>query len=266
MSDFRDFEVAGWSEAGRAERYDTLVARVTARVAEPLLDATGVRGGARVLDVACGPGALVAAAASRDADPVGVDISPDMVAFARSRHPNLRFEVADAEALPFADGSFDVAVAAFLLHHVPDAQRVVGELARVGRRVAVAQWDTFDRARLLGVLSEAIREAGAVSHGPTGPSRELFASEELLEGLFRTAGLEDVRVETLAFTHRIEDADAVWNGVLAGSVNTAATINAQDEPVRRQIRERFDQLVAEYERDGAIELPVSVKIASGARR
>ncbi len=265
MSDFRTFEREGWSESGRAARYDSFIARVTARIAEPLLDAAQVHGGARLLDVACGTGSLVAAAESRDANAVGVDISPDMVSFARSRHPSLHFEVGDAEALPFADDSFDCAVAAFLLHHVPEPQRVVRELARVARRAAVAQWDALDRARLLGVVSEAIRDVGVASGGPTGVSRELLAREDELERLFRAAGFDEVRIRTVAFEHRAADADEFWEGVLAGSVNTAATLNAQDEAGRRRIRQRFDELAGEYAREGALEIPVSVKIASGRR-
>jgi hypothetical protein len=44
---FKELEVAGWREPGRGDAYDALVGRVTARVAEPLLDAVGVRAGAR---------------------------------------------------------------------------------------------------------------------------------------------------------------------------------------------------------------------------
>jgi SAM-dependent methyltransferase len=265
VSDFHAFEVAAWSQPGRAERYESLVARVTAHAVEPLLDAAGVHAGTRVLDVACGTGFLVATAESREADAIGVDISPDMVRFARSRHPHLRFEAADAGALPFGDDSFDAALAAFLLHHVPDPQRIVSELARVARRVALAQWDTGDRARLLGIFSEAIRDSGVESHGPTGPARELLASRAELERLLLGAGLEGVRVDTIDFVQRAQDVEEFWSGVLAASVNTAATVDAQDDTVRRRIRGRVGELAAAYERDGALEIPVSVKIASGNR-
>jgi len=264
VRDFHAFEVAAWSEPGRADGYEALVARVTARVAEPLLDAAGVHGGVRVLDVACGTGFLVAVAESRDAEAIGVDISPDMVRFACSRHPHLRFEVADAGALPFGDGTFDAGVAAFLLHHVPDPERVVGELARVARRVVLAQWDTLDRARLLGIFSEAIRDSGVEARG-SGPSRELLASSTELERLLQGAGLGGVSVGTIEFVQRVEDTEELWSGVLAASVNTAATVNAQEEALRRRIRARVGELAAAYERDGVLEIPVSVKIASGSR-
>ena len=82
----------------------------------------------RVLDVGTGTGLVAALAAERfpDAEVVGVDLSPRMIEVAQRNHGSerIRFEVADASALPFTDGAFDLAV---LLNMIPFA----GELARV---------------------------------------------------------------------------------------------------------------------------------------
>ena len=81
-----------------------------------------------VLDVGTGTGLVAALAAERfpDAEVVGVDLSPRMIEVAQRNHGSerIRFEVADASALPFTDGAFDLAV---LLNMIPFA----GELARV---------------------------------------------------------------------------------------------------------------------------------------
>ena len=94
----------------------------------------------RVLEVGCGPGEL--AARVRDelgAEVVAVDISPRMVELARERGIDAR--EGDVQQLPFADGEFECAVAAWMLYHVPDVERALAELARVlrpgGRLVAV---------------------------------------------------------------------------------------------------------------------------------
>ncbi len=58
---FKELEVAGWREPGRGAAYDAVVGRVTARVAEPLLDAVGVRAGTSLLDVATGTGHVASA-------------------------------------------------------------------------------------------------------------------------------------------------------------------------------------------------------------
>src|SRR4051794_26626066 len=116
---FKEFEVAGWREPGRGEAYDAVVGRVTARVAEPLLDAAGVRAGTSLLDVATGTGHIAGIAAARGAHTVGVDISEQMLARARQLYDNVEFALGDAEKLAFGDDTFDAVVAAFLLHHVP---------------------------------------------------------------------------------------------------------------------------------------------------
>ncbi len=87
----------------------------------------------RVLEAGCGPGELAERIARElDAEVVAVDISPRMVELARTRGVDAR--VGDVQDLPFHDGEFDCAVAAWMLFHVPDLDRGLSELARVLRR------------------------------------------------------------------------------------------------------------------------------------
>jgi SAM-dependent methyltransferase len=94
----------------------------------------------RILEVGCGQGELAERLTHEsDADVVAVDQSERMVELTRARGVDVR--VADVQELPFADESFDAALAAWMLYHVPDLPRAIGELARVlvpgGRLVAV---------------------------------------------------------------------------------------------------------------------------------
>jgi SAM-dependent methyltransferase len=94
----------------------------------------------RVLEVGPGKGELaVRMARELGADVVAVDQSERMVDLTRSR--GIEAVVGDVQALPFEDGSFDAAVAAWMLYHVPDVERAIDELHRVlragGRLVAV---------------------------------------------------------------------------------------------------------------------------------
>jgi SAM-dependent methyltransferase len=265
---FKELEIAGWREPGRGDAYDAVVGRVTARVAEPLLDAVGVRQGTSLLDVATGTGHVAGAAAARGAHAVGVDISEEMLARARRLYDGVEFALGDAEELAFEDDAFDVAVGAFLLHHVPSPERVVAELARVAWRVAVAQWDAAERARLVGLLTDAIAAAGVESPTgqPVGPSRERLARDEELRRLFEGAGLAHVRVATVAFVEPMRGTDELWEGVLGGSVNTRATVLAQPPDVQRRIRHELARLADPHRRGDGIDVPVSVHIASGRRR
>jgi SAM-dependent methyltransferase len=112
-------------------------AAVYAKAAGPdardrLLDLLRAARPARVLEVGCGWGEL-AARIERElgCSLVAVDLSPRMVELARERGVDAR--VADVQELPFEDGEFDAAVAAWMLYHVPDLDRGLAELARVLR-------------------------------------------------------------------------------------------------------------------------------------
>jgi len=98
--DIRAFEHAGWERAAKA--YGATFARATSGFIEALLYAAQVGAGARLLDLACGPGIVAGAARSCGALPVGLDFSAAMITIARATHPAIRFEEADAEALPRA--------------------------------------------------------------------------------------------------------------------------------------------------------------------
>ena len=165
---FKAFEAEGWTR--KAKTYDRLTGRATARFVVPLLEAAGVESGTRLLDVACGPGHLAAAAAAKGAKPVGLDAAEGMVAVARARYAEIEFQRGDAERLPFGDASFDAVVAGFVVNHLPCPERALAEFARVvrpGGRVAVTVWDRPGRMRLLGVLGEAVEaHRGRARSGP----------------------------------------------------------------------------------------------------
>lgn len=113
---FRAFEHAGWELASRI--YADNWGEITCQAIEPTLDAVAVAPGKRLIDVACGPGWLAAAAAKRSAVVTGVDFSPAMVAEAQRRHPGIEFREGDAEGLPFVGGEFDALAMNFGLLHL----------------------------------------------------------------------------------------------------------------------------------------------------
>ena len=150
----------------------------------PLVAAVAEARPARVLEVGCGWGELAEwIARDTGAEVVATDLSSHMVELARSR--GVAAQVADVQELPFADGEFDVAVAAWMLYHVPDLDRGLAELARVlrpgGRLVAI----TNSRYHLL-----ELRELVG-----SGPSLLKFNREngvELLTPHFAEVRREDI--------------------------------------------------------------------------
>jgi ubiquinone/menaquinone biosynthesis C-methylase UbiE len=103
------------------------------------LAAANVAAGMKVLDVACGPGIVACAVALQGAHVTGVDLTPAMLDQARQRQRSLNlkdvvWQVADATRLPFAEGSFDVVLTRYSLHHMPDPLRALREMQRVCRK------------------------------------------------------------------------------------------------------------------------------------
>ncbi len=265
---FREFEAAGWE--GKADPYHRFFARITGRAIAPLLDAAEVGARTSVLDVATGPGYVAGSAAARGASVVGMDIAPAMVALACELNPGIEFRQADAEELPFPGGSFEAVVGNFAVPHLGRPERAVAECARVlapEGKLALSMWDAPDRCRLFGVLTEAVAEAKAPPPAdiPPGPPFFRFSSDDEFSALLASAGFEEVEVRSFPFTHRLSGADELWSGLVGGTVRMAALVAGQHEEMRRSIRAAFDRLVSQYTGADGLEVPVSVKVASGRR-
>jgi ubiquinone/menaquinone biosynthesis C-methylase UbiE len=263
---FKAFEAEGWS--AQAQTYDRLTGRITAQFFEALLDAAGVGAGTRLLDVACGPGHLVAAAAARGATAVGVDIAEDMVALARRNHPGLEFGAGDAEALPFGDGTFDAVTAAFVVNHLPRPERAATEMARVlrpGGRVAVAVWERPEGNPFFGIVDDAVARSGVslpADAVPPGPDQYRYADEAEFAALLTGAGFEDVRIETRDACEPAADPHEAWEGLLGGAVRLMARVSALHPADRHRLRDAFAEVLA----DEGHEILAIAKLATGVRR
>ncbi len=134
------------------------------RVAHPILRDL-VQPGMKALDAACGTGRQAALLHELGCSTVGLDQSESMVAVARSKLPDVRFEVGDLEHLPFADDEFDLAVVSLALCHLADPGAAVAELARVVRPGGVLMiTDPHPFGAILG---------GQAFYGGMSPSRPM---------------------------------------------------------------------------------------------
>jgi SAM-dependent methyltransferase len=265
---FDRFEADGWAK--RVAGYDRFLVPVTSQVIAALLDAARVGPGQRALDLASGPGHVAAACAARGATVVGVDVTHEMVALAGERYPEVTFRQADIQALPFEDASMDAVVGNFAILHVGRPERAAAEAARVlapGGSLGLSTWDVPERVRLIGVVTEAIAEAGAVPPPglPAGPPFFRFSNEDEFARLLSDAGLTDVRVQTVAFHHRVPSVGQWWDGLLDAAVRTRGLVLGQTEEVQVRIRSAFDRLAVRYATADGFDVPISVKIASGVR-
>jgi SAM-dependent methyltransferase len=127
--------------------YAVLADRVISDLGQVLTQACGVRPGDRVLDIAAGSGNAAIPAALAGASVVACDLTPELLAAGQQRAERqgaeLEWRQADAEALPFADGEFDVVMSCLGIMFAPHHQAAVGELLRVcrpGATIGLLSW------------------------------------------------------------------------------------------------------------------------------
>ncbi len=235
---FRQFEHQGWQQI--ASRYHGGFAAVTTQSATALLDAAHVKYGTRVLDAACGPGYVAAAAAARGALPTGVDFSSEMVEEARGRYPGIDFREGDAEQLSFSDESFDAVVMNFGMLHLGRPEQALQESHRVlgkGGRIAFTVWDTPDKAVGFGIVIGAIHKYGDLNVPiPPGPPFFRFSDPQESKRVLTAAGFVDITVAQVPQVWRLLSPDALFDVMYNGSVRNAALLRAQKPDVLEKIR------------------------------
>ena len=172
-------------------------------VGEELAEACDLRWDERVLDVAAGNGNATLAAARRGCHVTSTDYVGELLARgedrARAEHLSVDFKVADAEALPFADGTFDAVISTFGVMFSPDHARAAAELVRVcrpGGRIGLANWTPE------GFIGQMFRVLGRHLPPPAGvqpPS--LWGTEPHLRALFGEHAA-DIRITPRQFNFR----------------------------------------------------------------
>lgn len=176
-------------------------------VGEQLCEALDLRAGSRVLDVAAGNGNATLAAARRWCEVTSTDYVPVLLERGRKRAEadgfQVRFQEADAEALPFREASFDAVLSTFGVMFTPDQDRAAAEMLRVcrpGGKIGLANWTPSGFVgQMFKVLGRFIPPAPGIR--PPG----LWGTRERLHELF-DAGVASIRAEPRDFMFRYRSA------------------------------------------------------------
>jgi ubiquinone/menaquinone biosynthesis C-methylase UbiE len=218
-----------------------------------LVQAVRPQPGARILDVATGPGYVAAAFAEAGCEVVGLDLTPAPLALAEQMRvarglTNLRFQLGDAEHLPFAEQMFDSVVSRYALHHCEDPLRVLAEMARVCslQGAVVIQDLIVSEFPTRATYQNRFEQLRDTSHTRALPISEFLA-------LFTSCGLEVEQVITDRLTQPLE----AWLANAHTTSERAAQVRElieQDEhrdlsgthPFRRQEAIYFYQRIATF--------------------
>ncbi len=212
-----DDDVIRASFAVPAQGYDRLIGRYLPTLAPAFADAAGVRAGARVLDVGCGPGGLTTELVARvgAVNVAAIDPSGPFVDGCRQRNPGVDVRIGMAEELPFGDASFDVTLACLVIPFMSDAAAGLLEMVRVTRPggvVAACMWN-YDRMPLLKTFFDAAEEIDPDQRFEAG---RLGMQQGEIAGLLARAGLTGVQESALAATTEYLDFDDWWSPMPLG--------------------------------------------------
>lgn len=264
---FHEFEHAGWEKA--ATEYDRRFGELTKQSIGSLLDAAGATPGSSLLDVACGPGYVAAAAARRGSSVVGVDFSSSMVAIAASSNPTLEFREGDAEKLDLPDNSFDAVVMNFGMLHLERPESAIAEAFRVlspGGRYAFTVWDLPERAVAFGIILESIQAHGNMNVPlPPGPPFFRFSDPEESKKALTAAGFVHAQTLQVPQTWKVESGEALLKTFQTAAVRTAALLNAQAPAALKKIQAEIESRIEPFRIDGVISLPMPAILTSGLR-
>lgn len=209
-----------------AELYDRhLVPMLFVPYAEDLARRVAEGGPRDILETAAGTGVVTAAVAAAlpEARIVATDLNPAMLerAAARVRSPNVTFRPADAQALPFADASFDAVVCQFGVMFFPDrvaAYREVRRALRPGGRFLFNVWDSLERNRATELLADTL--ADLFPDNPPDFFRRVpfgYHDKARIEADLRAAGFERIESETVEKHSRLPSARDAAIGLVQGS-------------------------------------------------
>jgi SAM-dependent methyltransferase len=266
---FQEFERSGWTASGVANAYHEGFGDLTRQSVEPLLDAAGVGSGTRLVDVACGPGYVAAAATQRGAAAIGIDFSPAQVALAKLLHPGVDVREGDAMALPISNRSADAVVSAFGVPHFPHPETFLSESFRVlrnGGRVAYATWAASPRATGFALVLDAVNAHGSKDLAlPPGPDFFRFGRPAECERAFLDAGFTEPTTSVVPQTWRLASADELVDWLMRGTVRIGALLRGQRPDALAAIRVAIRDATRAYTRDGAVELPMPAILAAATK-
>ncbi len=226
-------------------------------VGELLAEAADVRADERVLDVAAGNGNATLAAARRFARVTSTDYVPALLdrgrERARAESLAVRFLEADAEELPFADGTYDVVLSTFGAMFTPEHARVAGEMMRVlrpGGRLGMANWTPE------GFIGRLFKVIGAHVPPPAGlKSPAMWGSEPYLADLFGARAAQ-IRCERRIFNFRYRSAAHFVQVFRDYYGPTLKAFAALDETGKHALERDITALLAEFNTAGPASLVV----------
>lgn len=198
--------------------------------------------GAHILDAGCGAGATVAMAVKRGARVTATDVTPEMLEIARQRVPQANFHVADSEALPFADNTFDSVMAMHSLQFTETPLNALHEFKRVSKpnaKIGIAMFGDTAHADF-ATIGAAVRKLFKTPPNFEGPFS--LSPPSKLHGVIQQAGLKILETGDFDMEREFESFEEYWHG----QAGTGATRYAVRELGEELVRDTVAGVIAQF--------------------
>ena len=261
---FTRFEHEGWERV--AHKYDSVWSLLTRQFIPHLISAAEVSSGMAVLDVACGPGHVSAAAKQFGAVSRGLDFSARMIGIAKTAFPDLTFIQGDAQNLPFKDVSFDRVLINFGLLHLSHPEKGCAEACRVlksGGRLGFTVWVGPEENPGARIVYDAIEAHADKDVGlPEGPPHYLYGDRQECQKVLDHAGFDadSMHYNTHTVEWRLPSASYFFQAERDAGVRTAGLLARQPPERLNAIRVAIENAIQRYARGNEIVLPMAARV------
>jgi ubiquinone/menaquinone biosynthesis C-methylase UbiE len=234
---------------GDGEAYELTMGRWSQLVGDKFIDWLDAPRGLRWLDVGCGNGAFTERiiSCSAPAEVVAIDPSKEQLAYASTRPGTklAKFQLGDAQKLPFANGSFDAAVMALVITFIPDPARAVAEMVRVvrpGGWIATYMWDVPAGGLPSAPFHAAMKSLDIPPATP--PNSAATSRSDAMLAMWENAGLKSIDTRVIRILTHYANFDDFWNANTLGIGRLGKALNEMTASVREQVRTRLREQLA----------------------
>ena len=263
--------------AGGWEKWDRFFDEQMAFLNHRLVADARLRAGMRVLDLGSGtgyPALLAAQTVGSTGDVTGIDLAEHMLNAARRKAAvlmlsNITFNTGDVTTLPFDQASFDAVTTRFCLMFLPEIPKAVAEAARVLKAnswLSAAVWSAPENNPYLKIPIDVIKQFVDIPPpDPTAPGIFRLARPGELAGMLQQAGFTDISEQEFLGDVRFSAADDYFSSLMDIAAPIQNLWTKLSPAQQTDARQRIIQTAGGYRKEGAIALPIAVRIIAGRK-